>query len=108
MIYKDNFSVNDDEFCPQKREGNCVNCGKPWSMHSGWSCNPCNVDRSFYSIDGCNRYLVQSMIDSIKEKAIAVKIEKSNDGWRVWAHNKPGDCPCAINANKCDYHRDNY
>lgn len=30
------------------------------------------------------------------------KVDASD--WRAWAHNQPGNCPCGISREQCEYH----
>lgn len=30
--------------------------------------------------------------------------ESEGDSWRMWQHNRPGECPCGIARAQCEYH----
>lgn len=29
----------------------------------------------------------------------------NKNDWRAWRHNLPGECPCGMTRERCDYHR---
>lgn len=133
MIYKDNNAQSDTEDHPARR-GNelCLNCGKVYSLHYGWRCNGAGIDNTFFSVQASNRYLTQSMKDSlnmnnrptdpapttVKMKAVSTTPASSTtmsdeitqqdldvSDWKNWVHNSPGECPCGISRRDCTYHK---
>lgn len=65
MIYRDKFAELDTEQLPAERLGDdaCINCGKNYMNHSGWSCIGGRL--KFSATLPQNRYLTQSMALSI-------------------------------------------
>lgn len=70
MIYKDEDAEYDEEDCPASRyDDPSLNCGKVWRQHSGWGCDlhwiGVNSIIDFKDTRETNRYVTQSMLDSI-------------------------------------------
>lgn len=130
MIYKDDNSQYDLEDMPYNRHEDCLNCGQEHSNHFGWICyNTLGITDGFGDLSTnfsdylpTDKYLTQSMKDSIISKSdylishykflsdLADKpahqtAKPTIDQWQTWAHNQPGDCPCGIKREVCDYHR---
>jgi hypothetical protein len=132
MLYSDMCSIRDTNENPAERlSQKCVNCGHDYHTHYGWSCafNPKSIGYiaymakvpplDFNQLLTEERYLTQSMIDSlasvkvgivtiksspIKEEARVEQVKDISD-WRAWAHNIPGECKCGMQRSQCDYHR---
>lgn len=116
MIYLDLDGYCDSENEPVNRNEICVNCGKEWYDHSGWSCNGYGP-ADFSSLEITKRYLTQKMINSLLVPMDAVKELNKNTSnksinsevdvsdWRSWAHNIPGECACGIKRHMCTYHK---
>lgn len=112
MIYIDKQHIYDSSARPAERHNEkCVNCSKAWIYHYGWKCSKHNTTW-FELFDQDNQYLTQSMRELTlplpynKEeiKVTIVKKEFDISEWQAWAHNQPGDCPCGIKKDMCDYH----
>lgn len=118
MIYNDQYSFEDTEECPGSRpDEKCLNCGKYWIYHYNWGCDD---DLYFSETSENNRYLTQSMINSITPKQMNINLEgkvrnmeinlsipdkKDISDWRSWANNYTGECACGIKKTDCDYHK---
>lgn len=121
MIYNDKYACDDFEECPGCRPDEvCINCGNHWNRHANWGC-----DEYLYFSETFehNRYLTQSMIDSISPNTTVKQMKMSEvnhsdmygypkitnpkdiSDWRNWAHNVSGECPCGIVRSICEYHR---
>jgi hypothetical protein len=112
MIYLDREHLSDSEKAPAVRGGRCINCGRYWIDHIGWRCPTSNrLSTSFSRLPSVSRFLTQAMIDSLPTSYVAApapataKTADDSDDWRAWRHNAPGDCPCGIRRQDCDYHR---
>ena len=123
MIYLDKGAYYDVEDFPVSRGfEKCLNCNYTIDFHSGWNCNAFSGEQRFHHIKPNQRYLTQSMQNSlgtqintsstIDIKKVQMDLDFSNktekhseQDWRAWAHNVPGDCPCAIKRIECQFHK---
>lgn len=119
MIYKDTLAELDEEFMPEDRGEPCLNCRQEWKHHNGWACSEKSL-HGFYDNAGHERYLTASMHSSVfvldgSIKSVSIKVSvtpiqeckpaiQDLSDWRVWANNKPNECPCGIHKASCTYH----
>lgn len=103
MIYKDAYACFDNFERPSRREEPCINCGKAWEYHAGWSCDV-NHCRSFEDTYEHSRYLTQSMLDSVLDNPKPIKKDEELT-WQYFVCKEPGFCPCGVAREVCDYHR---
>jgi len=121
MIYKDILAATDTDDLPRMRHDDlCINCGNGWLAHSGWGCY---FSATFKDTGTTNRYVTQSMLDSLKagsdsnregsaQPSITSFIKGNPESfdlsdWRAWRNSsmKPNECPCGIVRVQCDYHK---
>lgn len=131
MIYADYYASLDFENKPATRSINgkeelCIHCGFGASTHFGWNCDYFSPHYMFQTVPVHQRYLTESMRDSLHcitgnfqmdlnfcdpdqwnfELPLKVKEKKYDiSDWQSWAHKEPGDCPCGIKKEMCDYHK---
>lgn len=122
MIYKDAKSREDSLDIPADRGDKemCLNCGMNWLWHNRWACAdwrrlPGDDGWSFHAVPPNKRYLTRSMKESRADIGTVTCNQPAGSAggssdldlsdWRTWAHKAPGDCPCGIKREACDFHR---
>jgi len=71
MIYKDMYAQDDAAHCPEDRVGElCLNCSRSWLSHFNWACDHYGLyaNSFFDNVAESNRYLTQSMKDSLSNR----------------------------------------
>ena len=119
MIYKDRDAHKDNALSPGCRDKeDCLHCGEHWGSHEGWACPEWSHEHGHSTFKGVpehQRYLTQSMKDSVPQQSIKQILQEKLGSarptktdisdWRAWAHNRPGECGCGIAKVDCIYHK---
>lgn len=105
MIYNDKYCLSDREDTPHDRGEDCLNCGKLWLNHYGWSCATSYGAYHFRRLPPDQRYLTQSMKDSIYHQVPRLQ-ELSKILKFVTKQKYVHECPCGIAPQNCTYHKE--
>lgn len=93
---------------PTNRRGEtCVNCGKSWAKHSGWSCEPALRPVPFDMLKPGHHYLTESMLDSLPTyPTINASADMDERVYAFFTSPPAGCCPCGIprTSGRCSYH----